>query len=233
MINTKFINPSFRPSNIDTYFIRTSIYKALKANYQSFKGTFLDVSCGFMPYKEVVLENKSVEKYLGIDIDYGHDYGMKPDMYWTTEGNIPLPDASIDSAMATEVLEHCPNPQQVLNEVARVLKPEGFFFATVPFLWPHHEIPYDEHRYTAFALKRMMQTAGFQNITVQALGGWEASLAQVLGLWIRRRKKPKLVKIALSILFYPLIGLLIWLDKPPKEVGEGMLVTNFSITGNK
>ena len=41
---------------------------------------------------------------------------------------MPFEDESYDCAFGTEVLEHCPNPEIVMKEVFRVLKPGGVFF---------------------------------------------------------------------------------------------------------
>jgi len=86
-----------------------------------------------------------------------------------------------------------------MKEIWRVLKPGGILFFTVPFLWNLHEIPYDEYRYTPFALKRHLTQSGFNEIEIKAMGGWDAALAQMLGLWVRRRfnktKKQKVLRI--------------------------------------
>lgn len=49
---------------------------------------------------------------------------------------LPFPDASFDRVICSEVLEHVPNPDQVLAEIARILKPGGYFAASVPRYWP-------------------------------------------------------------------------------------------------
>jgi SAM-dependent methyltransferase len=46
--------------------------------------------------------------------------------------SIPYPDASFDLVFADNVLEHLPEPQTVLAEVARVLRPGGVFLAKTP-----------------------------------------------------------------------------------------------------
>jgi len=93
----------------------------------------------------------------------------------------------IEDSIATEVFEHCPDPEIVMKEIWRVLKLGGILFFTVPFLWNLHETPYDEYRYTPFALKRHLTQSGFTEIEIKAMGGWDAALAQMLGLWVRRR----------------------------------------------
>lgn len=49
---------------------------------------------------------------------------------------LPFADASIDKIICSEVLEHIPDYQAVLDEIARVLKPEGLLAVTVPRAWP-------------------------------------------------------------------------------------------------
>jgi SAM-dependent methyltransferase len=45
---------------------------------------------------------------------------------------IPLPDASCDLVICDNVLEHISEPQVVMDEIARVLKPGGWFLAKTP-----------------------------------------------------------------------------------------------------
>ncbi len=42
------------------------------------------------------------------------------------DGVLPLADASMDAVLLPQVLEHCPAPEQMLDEAARVLRPGGF-----------------------------------------------------------------------------------------------------------
>jgi 2-polyprenyl-6-hydroxyphenyl methylase / 3-demethylubiquinone-9 3-methyltransferase len=46
--------------------------------------------------------------------------------------DLPLPDAHFDAVVMSEVLEHLADPAPALAGVARVLKPDGLFLATVP-----------------------------------------------------------------------------------------------------
>lgn len=45
---------------------------------------------------------------------------------------LPIPDAVFDAATAFEVIEHVPDPDRLLDEVQRVLRPKGMFFASTP-----------------------------------------------------------------------------------------------------
>lgn len=44
----------------------------------------------------------------------------------------PLPDASVDFALSTEVIEHVENPRFFLREMTRVVRPGGHLFLTTP-----------------------------------------------------------------------------------------------------
>lgn len=224
--NTSFTNPQLTSENLDRYYVRSSILKAILKATPRFHGKFLDVGCGQMPYRDMITDRSKVSEYMGMDLGNNiYADRLAPDLIWDGV-SIPLQDRTINCAMATEVLEHCPDPQTVMDEVFRVLKPRGTFFFTVPFLWPLHDAPYDEYRYTSFALHRIFSKAGFINIEVNALGGWDASLAQMLGLWVNRRPFGKRKRKVLRVLVKPIIKFLIGRDYKPEPM-SGPMVTGW------
>jgi ubiquinone/menaquinone biosynthesis C-methylase UbiE len=232
--NESHIEVLFSIENLDNYYIRTSIFNALKSCLPFFKGKLLDVGCGKMPYKEYILKHSKVENYAGLDISTAIEYDkeVKPDYTW--DGNtIPFENETYDTVMATEVLEHCPMPAQTLNEMYRVLRKDGYLFLTVPFLWTLHEIPHDEYRYTPFALQRLLKETGFANIEIKATGGWHASLAQMLGLWVRRSGLTKRKKKYLSKLLKPIIYYLMKKDRLPTHFSEGLMITGLFVLAKK
>lgn len=230
-----FINVPFTKGNLDRYYIRTSIFKALMSNLPKFKGKILDIGCGKMPYKDYILKNSSVSEYVGLDIENAliYEANIKPDFTW--DGKImPFKDNSFDCAFGTEVLEHCPEPEIILKEVLRVLQPEGVFFFTVPFLWNLHEVPYDEYRYTPFSLDRHLRNSGFKEIEIKATGGWHASMAQMLGLWVKRSPMSSRKRGFLLIILKPIIKFLIKLDANTKvHFVSGQMITGLYGTAKK
>lgn len=213
-MNDQFIKIPFRIDTLDRYFIRKAILRALKENFPSLTGALLDVGCGKMPYKSIILQNTTVTTYTGLDIENAlvYDAAVRPDYTWDGV-TMPLSDAAYDCALGTEVLEHCFDPEILLNEVYRVLKPGGVFFFTVPFLWNLHEVPHDAYRYTPFALERKLREAGFKDIKIQGYGGWNSALAQMLGLWVRRAPMHRFLRLPLSVLLLPCIWILIKTDE--------------------
>lgn len=205
-----FINVSFEPDNLDRYLIRTSILKAVNEHLPYFQGQLLDIGCGKMPYREYILAHSQTTKYVGLDIEGALEYdaSIKPDYTW--DGiRMPFLNDTFDCALGTEVLEHCPDPELTLTEVYRVLKPGGVFVLTVPFLWNLHEVPHDEYRYTPFSLERHLKNSGFSEIVLKPTGGWYASMAQMLGLWVRRAPMAERKRRILSRILKPVVAYLI------------------------
>jgi|SRR5690606_10412920 len=222
-----FIDLELNIKNLDRYYIRHAIFKALKNSLSDLNGKLLDIGCGKMPYKNYILENSKVSNYVGLDIENAlvYDSEIKPDFTWNGV-TMPFEDASFECAFGTEVLEHCPEPEVVLKEVYRVLKPGGAFFFTVPFLWNLHEVPHDAYRYTPFSLERHLKNSGFTDITIKATGGWHASMAQMLGLWVKRSSMSSRKRAILSRIVKPFIKYLIKLDKPETvQFKEGQMIT--------
>ncbi len=61
---------------------------------------------------------------------------------------IPIPDTSVDGVWVQAVLEHVLDPVKVVQEIHRVLKPNGIVYAETPFMQQVHEKAYDFTRFT-------------------------------------------------------------------------------------
>jgi SAM-dependent methyltransferase len=224
-----FLKPRCDAWHLDVYHSRNAVLRAITEHMSEFQGTVLDVGCGVKPYRRILLSPPSrATQYLGLDLAELR-YRNDPDMLWDGH-TIPLPDAAVESAISTEVLEHCPDPGRYLSEVNRVLKPGGLLLLSVPFLWPLHDVPHDEFRYTPFSLRRLFDQAGFTRIEIRALGGWDAALAQMIGLWVRRRPMPDVTRRVLQRLMVPLCRRLLARDQPPTAYDAPGMVTGFCVT---
>ncbi len=161
---------------------------------------------------------------------------VKPDIIWNGF-DIPFEDNSIDCLIATEFLEHYHDTGHIFKEIFRVLKKDGLFFATIPFIWNLHESPYDEYRFTPFSLTKYAINNGFSEVEVRPLGGWNYSLAQFLGLWVTHfcHKKSKIIKIIIPRIIYPFYYLLVRSDKVPSEFdnNENSMFNSLSLVALK
>ena len=61
---------------------------------------------------------------------------------------LPLAANQFDVVVLTEVIEHVPDPIQIIREATRVLKKDGFLLITAPFMVGFHGSPNDFQRFT-------------------------------------------------------------------------------------
>jgi SAM-dependent methyltransferase len=144
------------------------------------KGRLLDVGCGMKPYEQ--LFKGIANEYIGIDHPVTHhgSYGRytKADIF-SDKQELPFEDASFDTVICTQVLEHLPNPHFKIFEIARVLKKGGTVFISVPFAWPLHEKPYDFFRYTEYGVREMLEQAGCSQLNYLPHGNAMEALGQI------------------------------------------------------
>lgn len=101
------------------------------------EGYGLDLGCGDGRLTKIILDRVGRREMVGIDIDPGETaLAERLNLYQTIHvapaNQIPEPDQTFDWVFSNSVLEHIPNLDAVLQEVARVLKPGGLFLLTVP-----------------------------------------------------------------------------------------------------
>jgi SAM-dependent methyltransferase len=238
-IRKYFTEISLNKDYLDLYCVRKNILEAIDGYIPSFRGVVLDVGCGIMPYKERILKkNSTVSSYMGLDFEQSltSEYELgKPELYWKGDV-IPLENSVVDTIIATEVFEHCSKPEDVMIEMLRVLKPGGLLFFTVPFIWNLHVVPYDEYRYTPFSLRRHLTNSGFIDLDLKPLGGWDASLAQMLGIWSQQRYLKPLYKKVLTPIIKVMIKRLMKADEEFKHqylFREGCMITGIAGIGYK
>jgi SAM-dependent methyltransferase len=153
------------------------------------RGRLADVGCGLRPYQACVPAGVS---YLGVDVSAG---GSRPDVC-AVAAMLPFADASFDTVLCTQVLEHVPDPAAVLHEIGRVLRPGGRLILTAPQTWFLHEEPNDFMRFTRFGLESLCRRAGLIPIELRAQGGFWAVVGIFLSVhlgsyarWLAERRR--------------------------------------------
>jgi SAM-dependent methyltransferase len=232
-LREQFIDVPLDESHVHLYVVRMAIVRALRQSLPEMRGELLDIGCGLSPYRELFLSAGShVTRYIGLDLHDNRSYANKPDLVWDGV-SIPLPDEAIGTAVATEVLEHVPNPAAELCEFHRVLQPGGKLFLTVPFFWMLHEVPYDEFRYTPYSLERLLREAGFREIHVRALSGWNGSLVQMYANWVHYSDESRRLRFGTLRMLMPVIKFLLKRDRIPDGFASCQMPTGFFCTATK
>lgn len=157
------------------------IRKAIIANSHYAKGDLLDIGCGTKPY-EKVFAAASVQKHLGLEYSPESGYwGNRADVYGDAAA-LPFSSESVDTILCTEVMEHVPDPEKVIAEFARVLRPGGVVITTAPFFYPIHD-EFDFFRYTDKGLAEIMKRYGLAIETVQPLSGTGVTIALLFNIY--------------------------------------------------
>ena len=101
-------------------------------------GFGLDVGCGDGILTDILFKRIGhTPRLVGVDPDQletsaAGKYSFYERLHTSGGDSIPETDATFDYAISNSVLEHIPDLEPVIAEIARVLKPGGRFFFTVP-----------------------------------------------------------------------------------------------------
>jgi len=157
------------------------------------KGKVLDVGCGEKPFYRYIKSN--VQEYIGMDHpDTPHDKKLI-DVFGSAD-NIPFQDNYFDAVILTQVIEHVEEPIKSLDEIYRVLKPDGYLMLAWPFLFPIHEAPRDFFRYTYYGMKYMAERSGFTVVKIIPSSGFGITLFGFISFYIMHKS------VIIYMLFY-------------------------------
>jgi SAM-dependent methyltransferase len=126
--------------------LRNNINNILNSYIHKFaNGLLLEVGSGGSYLKDRF--NSTIQNWITSDYDVRAKVDIRCDGQ-----NLPFTDNLFDTIICIDVIEHVPNPQQMIQELVRVLKPGGILILSTPFFFYLHESPNDYTRFSKFGL---------------------------------------------------------------------------------
>lgn len=151
------------------WLIKALMNRRIGQHLPSLFGDVVDLGCGKRPFEPDM--PRQVRSYIGLDWNHSL-HGQHCDVIADFRFPLPLTSGSVDWVMCIEVLEHVPEPQEVLAEAHRVVRSGGGIILSVPFQWWVHEEPWDYYRFTRHGLHYLLTKAGFAEIAVEPVSGF-------------------------------------------------------------
>lgn len=161
-----------------------------------YQGILYDLGCGESPYKKFFLQY--AEKYIGVDW-LGSCHDTSADISADLNQPLPIEDEVANTIISLSVMEHLCEPQMMLNEAYRILKPRGSMVLQVPWQWWIHEAPHDFFRYTPYGLKYMFEKSGFIDVNVIPQSGFFTTMTMKMNYFSTRFVRgPKFLRLVIK-----------------------------------
>jgi len=146
-------------------------------------GVVMDVGAKHARYRSQV----PATEYLTLDLrsDVGAD--IVGDLH-----DVPRESESLDTVIATEVLEHCHDPARVVSEIRRVLRPGGVCVLSTRFIHPYHPDPHDYFRFSRDGLEYLFRD--FSMVDLTPLGN------RLQSAWLMLPERPRWLATFLGLL---------------------------------
>lgn len=204
------------------YLTLNRLSKLLKNGVEKYlleqNATILDLGCGRKPYQPFFLGRSAL--YLGVDVAHSESVDILCD-----GEKLPFRDSCFSASLCLQVLEHIDNPMAVIDEIFRVLKPNGLLFLSTHGNWPVHGSPHDYWRWTSDGLEKLL--ANFCVHEIHKCGGPATSIIQLMELFIPSRSLGVVIIFLLNKLG-DLLDRVAWLNAKLPD-----LATNYFIVARK
>lgn len=132
----------------------------------------LDIGCGTGANFSVL--SRFSTTVIGLDtspqaLNYCHSRGWNNVELMRKDGILRFADKTADMVTLLDMLEHVADEQPLLDEVHRVLRPNGLLIVTVPafqFLWSEHDVAVHHYRrYTKQRIAHLLTNKGFEIVS--------------------------------------------------------------------
>jgi len=136
-----------------------TLEEELKPVLKYLHGRVLNAGCGSRDISSFLLRNgaTSVEQ---CDVKTHIPGAIIADL-----AQVPFPDNRYDTILCNAVLEHAQFPDKVMQELRRILKPDGTLVLCIPFMQPYHPAP-DYRRYSREGMLELARIHEFEAVEI-------------------------------------------------------------------
>jgi len=153
----KFI-PSDHSKQVSLDYYVEKLFKVIRLTD---KINVLDLGCGRGESQKHFTKLSSKVHWVGLDIENSPEVNSRIEMFDEFQSfdgiNIPFPDNYFNIVYSKQVLEHVRYPRELLSEVRRVLKSDGYFIGSTSHLEPFHSLSY--WNFTPYGFSELIEEA--------------------------------------------------------------------------
>jgi SAM-dependent methyltransferase len=210
------------------WLVNHKVIRAAERTRPYVHGVLLDVGCGSMRARQW-FEGR-ITRYLGVDLAASRYLGDEPLTAFARGEALPFRDASMDTVLGMSMLTYFPEPQRMIDEAYRVLRPGGTLILEFTQMVPVHEEPHDYFRFTRFGAQWLLERAGFEMVECLPVGGLmsRVGLTMIAGLnRINRGPTRVLTELPVRVLYVVIqlgFAVLDWVFFDPREVLSNIIV---------
>ena len=176
------------------------------------RGEVLDVG-GWDFYAKALTRGARFDRWTTLELDESRLIATDDPRVTLVHGDgcaMTFSDASYDTVLNLQVLEHVFEPIRMVKEIARVLRPGGNAIFLIPATSTMHLAPHYHYNFSRFWIEQAMRAAGLEIVELKPLGGvWSTSASHALFFFLHAFRAPGMSdrRIRRPLLFWPLFPL--------------------------
>jgi SAM-dependent methyltransferase len=182
----------------------------------------LDIGGRIQPYRELIPFDHT---YWSIDIRQTALVSVLGDAE-----RLPLADDSIDIVICTQMIEYVTSPEQLAQEIRRVLRTGGQVLLSAPSIFPR-DSEHDRWRFFPATLRQLFRD--FSEIEIVPECGSAAGFLRTVAVMCHSSARYDAVRFALGCTVIPLLNVCSALVEKLRPMKDGSFTVNYSLRAVK